>query len=251
MKKARIFALSALCILFVFPVFATALKSLSYGGAAPTLAAFWELFTTDYTYLKYFWNSVLYASVSTFLSVAISLPLGFLFAKVKFNGREALFFVFIAVMMLPFQATLLPNYIQLKSFNLLNTRLALILPAVFSPFAVFFLRQSIKNIPNEVIDYALLETSSAIKLFKYAVIPQIKPAICSLAILIFCESWNILEQALIFLPENKDIYPLSAVLESLPEDVKYAGGTVYMLPIIMLFLIFGDELQSSMKNYKI
>ena len=184
------------------------------------------------------------------MSIAVSLPLGFVFAKIPFKGRDAIFFVYIVVMMLPFQATLLPNYIQLREFNMLNTPLALTVPMMFSPFAVFLFRQFIKNIPNELIDYTMLETSSVFKTFRYAVIPQIKPAIVSLAILIFCESWNMVEQALIFSMENTDIYPLSVVLGDLPSDVSYAGGVIYMFPIVMLFILFRDSLETSMESYK-
>ena len=249
-KYLRLTGLSLLSVLFVLPVVMTAINSLSYGESHFTLRAYWELFVTNFTYLDFFWNSVIYASLITFVSIAVSLPLGFVFAKIPFKGRDTIFFVYIVVMMLPFQATLLPNYIQLREFNMLNTPLALTIPMMFSPFAVFLFRQFIKNIPNELIDYTMLETSSVFKTFRYAVIPQIKPALVSLAILIFCESWNMVEQALIFSMENTDIYPLSVVLGDLPSDVSYAGGVVYMFPIVMLFIMFRGSLETSMESYK-
>ena len=256
MKKVRFSAvlrlvvLTALAVLFVIPVVSTAVKSLSFEGKVG-LGQYWELFVTNFTYLDFFWNSVIYASAITAVSIAVSLPLGFLFAKVKFKGRDGLFFIFILVMLLPFQATLLPNYIQLRDFNMLNTPLALTLPMMFAPFAVFLLRQFIKTIPNDLIDCTLLETSSVIKTFRYAILPQIKPALVSLAILIFCESWNMVDQALIFSMENGEILPLSVVLGELPENVRYAGGTVYMFPIIMLFVMFRETLEESMEAYKL
>ena len=256
MKKVRFSAvlrlvvLTALAVLFVIPVVSTAVKSLSFEGKVG-LGQYWELFVTNFTYLDFFWNSVIYASAITAVSIAVSLPLGFLFAKVKFKGRDGLFFVFILVMLLPFQATLLPNYIQLRDFNMLNTPLALTLPMMFAPFAVFLLRQFIKTIPNDLIDCTLLETSSVIKTFRYAILPQIKPALVSLDILIFCESWNMVDQALIFSMENGEILPMSVVLGDLPENVRYAGGTVYMFPIIMLFVMFRETLEESMEAYKL
>ena len=256
MKKRNAFALlrliilAALAAVFVIPVVSTAVKSLSFEGRIG-LGQYWELFVTNFTYLDFFWNSVIYASAITAVSIAVSLPLGFLFAKIKFKGRDGLFFVFILVMLLPFQATLLPNYIQLRDFKMLNTPLALTLPMMFAPFAVFLLRQFIKTIPNDLIDCTLLETSSVIKTFRYAILPQIKPALVSLAILIFCESWNMVDQALIFSMENDKILPLSVVLGELPENVRYAGGTVYMFPIIMLFVMFRETLEESMEAYKL
>lgn len=256
MKKVRFSAvlrlvvLTALAVLFVIPVVSTAVKSLSFEGKVG-FGQYWELFVTNFTYLDFFWNSVIYASAITVVSIAVSLPLGFLFAKVKFKGRDGLFFIFILVMLLPFQATLLPNYIQLRDFNMLNTPLALTLPMMFAPFAVFLLRQFIKTIPNDLIDCTLLETSSVIKTFRYAILPQIKPALVSLAILIFCESWNMVDQALIFSMENGEILPMSVVLGELPENVRYAGGMVYMFPIIMLFVMFRETLEESMEAYKL
>ena len=249
-KTIRLTVLSLLSILFVLPVVMTVINSFTYGESKFTLQAYWELFVTNFTYLDFFWNSVIYATLITLVSITISLPLGFVFAKIPFKGKDTIFFIYIVVMMLPFQATLLPNYIQLRDFNMLNTPLALTIPMMFSPFAVFLFRQFIKNIPNELIDCTALETTSVFKTFRYAVIPQIKPAIVSLAILIFCESWNMVEQALIFSMENDEIMPLSVMLSEIPSDVSYAGGAVYMFPIIMLFVMFRETLEESMESYK-
>ena len=250
MKKRNAFALLRLIILAALAVVFVMVKSLSFEGKVG-FGQYWELFVTNFTYLDFFWNSVIYAAAITAVSIVVSLPLGFLFAKIKFKGRDGLFFVFILVMLLPFQATLLPNYIQLRDFKMLNTPLALTLPMMFAPFAVFLLRQFMKTIPNDLIDCTLLETSSVIKTFRYAILPQIKPALVSLAILIFCESWNMVDQALIFSMENGEILPLSVVLGELPENVRYAGGTVYMFPIIMLFVMFRETLEESMEAYKL
>ena len=249
-KTIRLTVLSLLSIMFVLPVVMTVINSFTYGESKFTLQAYWELFVTNFTYLDFFWNSVIYATLITLVSITISLPLGFVFAKIPFKGKDTIFFIYIVVMMLPFQATLLPNYIQLRDFNMLNTPLALTIPMMFSPFAVFLFRQFIKNIPNELIDCTALETTSVFKTFRYAVIPQIKPAIVSLAILIFCESWNMVEQALIFSMENDEIMPLSVMLSEIPSDVSYAGGAVYMFPIIMLFVMFRETLEESMESYK-
>lgn len=253
-KKAtaliRLAALSVLAVLFVYPIAVIFIKSFLYDGTFG-LKQYWELFVTNFTYLDFFWNSVFYATVITLVCIVISVPLAFLFAKVRFKGRDGLFFMFILVMMLPFQATLLPNYIQLRNFNMLNTPLALTIPMMFSPFAVFLLRQFMKTIPNELIDYTLIETSSVLRMFRYAVLPQIKSALAALAILIFCESWNMVDQALIFSMNNDKIMPLSVVLGNVPEDVRYAGGVVYMFPIIMLFVMFRDTLTKTMESYRL
>lgn len=241
------FVLGALGAFFFLPSAAVFIKSLIFNDRL-SLLEYWELFTVDHAYFHYFWNSVLYASAITAVSMAFALPLGFVFAKIRFRGSKALFFIYIVVMLLPFQATLLPNYISLRSFNILNTPLALTLPMMFSPLAVFLIRQFMRSVPDELIDYAQLETSSALKILLHAVLPQIKTAIAALAVLIFCESWNMVEQALIFAMDNSGIYPLSVKLSELPENVAGAGGAVYMFPVLMLFLIFRKPLETSAEN---
>ena len=246
----RIIIIGILALMFAYPVIMTAARSFIYDGKL-SLTSYWRLFVFNFTYLDYFWNSVIYATLITVVCIIISFPLGFLFAKIKFKGRELIFFIYILVMMLPFQATSLPNYIQLRDFGMLNTRLALTVPMMFSPFAVFLFRQYMKNIPNDLLDSTLLESSSIFSIFRYAVIPQVKPAIAALSILIFCESWNIVEQALIFSMDNTDIYPLSVMLSNIPADVSYAGGTIYMFPVLALFVLFREALESSMEEYKL
>ena len=248
-QTVRIAVLSLLAVLFALPVIMTAVNSFSFGESSFTFKGYSELFVSDFGYIHYLLNSVLYASIITVISISISLPLGFVFAKIPFKGRDTLFFVYIVVMMLPFQATLLSSYIQLREFNMLNTPLALTVPMIFSPFATFFFRQSMKNIPNEFIDFASLETSSVFKVFRHIIIPHIKPAIVSLAILIFCESWNMVDQGRMFSMDNESIQPLSVMLSQIPENLSFVGATVYMLPIIVVFCLFRETLEDSMENY--
>lgn len=229
---------------FLLPSAALLIKSLIYNGG-PSLLEYWELFTVDHAYFGYFWNSVFYSAAITAVSIAISLPLGFSFAKIRFKGSKALFYAYLLAALLPFQATLLPNYICLKSLNMLNTPLALTLPMMFSPLAAFLTRQFALSVPDELIDSARLETSSALKILRHAVWPHIKPGAAALAALIFCESWNTVEQALIFAMDNPGIYPLSVRLSDLPENVSGAGGATYMFPIFALFLILRKPLESS------
>ncbi|MCL2030261.1 MAG: carbohydrate ABC transporter permease [Oscillospiraceae bacterium] len=237
-------------LVFITPVLLTLLLSLRFEGGFPTWRQYEELLITNYTFLRFFWNSMGYSLAITLLCVLISFPLGFLFAKVRFWGRDTLFLVYIIAMLLPFQATLLPNYIQLRDFDLLNTPMALILPAVFSPFAVFLFRQFIKSVPSELIDYTMLETSSAFLILRYAVFPQIRPAAAALSVIVFCESWNMIEPVLIFAAKNPDIHPLSVRLGDLPPPVFFSAASVYMYPILLLFLLFKEILAASMKRFR-
>lgn len=249
-KKIGTVILWLVALLYLSPVVFTIIKSLGYEGSRLTLRQYLEFFTTNYTAMHYFWNSALYALVITLLCLLLSFPLGFLFAKIRFRGRDTLFFVFVLVMLLPFQATLLPNYIGLKEMGLLETGLALILPMMFSPFAVFLLRQFMLGIAQEQLEYTMLETNSVLRMLIHVVLPQTKDALLALAVLIFCESWNMVEQVLIFLPEQQDMWPLSVMLTELPEDVIYSGAVIYMYPVLLLFLCFRNTLSKSMEKFR-
>ena len=249
-KRLLPILLGLVAAVYAAPVIVTVAKAFQYDGSFFTLRQFGELLITNNTVLRHFWLSAGYASAITVFCVVISFPLGFFFAKTRFFGKDALFFAYILVMMLPFQATLLPNYIQLRDFDLLGSPLAIVLPMIFSPFAVFLFRQFIKGIPDDLLEYTLLETSSVGRLLWHIVIPQIQPAIIALAVLIFCECWNIVEQALLFLSDNPDMMPLSVMLNQLPDNVAFAGAAVYMVPAMAVFFLFRDSLQTSMEKYR-
>jgi len=237
-------------LVFFSPVLVTILRSFRFGGSFLSLGQYGELLITNYTFLRFFWNSAFYALTITAACIILSFPLGFLFARISFFGRDTLFFVYIIAMMLPFQATLLPNYIQIRDFALLNTPLALVLPLAFSPFAVFMFRQFIKSIPSDILDYATLDTSSAIMILWHIVLPQVRTAVIALSVIVFCESWNMVEPVLIFAAKNPDIHPLSVTMGDLPSDVSFSAATVYMVPILFLFLLFKKTLSSAIERFR-
>ena len=241
---------TGLALLFLFPAVMTVFKSFQYENSVFTLRQYVELLVTDYTVLRYFWYSFFYATAITVVCLLVSFPIGFLFAKVKFGGRDILFFIYIIVMLLPFQATLLPNYIGLRDKKLLDTPFALILPLMFSPLAVFLFRQFVSGIEDSVLEYTLLETSSVLKMLWSVVIPQTKDAFIALGVLLFCESWNMVEQVMIFTAKNEEIWPLSVMLGQIPDDVTYAGATLYMYPVLVLFLCFKGILAKAMEKFK-
>ncbi len=235
---------------FISPVVITLLESLRYGDNFPTVQQYGELMITNNAVLPYFWNSVFYSLVITVAGVILAFPLGFVFAKVKFPGRNILFFIFIIAMMLPFQTISLSMYIQLRDLHMLNSRWSLIMPLVFSPFAVFLFRQFIKSVPTELLDYTTLETTSAFKVLWHAVLPQTKPAIAAVAIMTFCEAWNMVEPVRYFINFRQlDIRPLSVVLDELPSSVSFSAAAVYITPILLLYLLFKDSLVASMERF--
>jgi len=160
------------------------------------------LLIEKYEYLNKFWISIKLGVVITFLHTIIATITGYVFAKIEFKFRESLFFIFIIVMMMPFQVNLLPNYILAKKIGILYTDYAIILPAIFAPFGFFFMRQTIKYISDEYIEVVLLESNKVIDILLVTIIPYSKPGIISLIVLTFADTWNMVEQPLVLLKDK-------------------------------------------------
>jgi multiple sugar transport system permease protein len=145
-------------------------------------------------------------------------------------------------MMMPFQVTLVPNYIILKKLNLLGTYWSIILPGIFTTFGVFLLRQFMMYIPDEYCEAAKIDGAGYLRTFYCIILPQCKGALVSLAILVFVDNWNMVEQPLIFL-KDEGMYPLSIFLSMINSDdigIAFACGFLYMLPTLLIFL-YGEN----------
>jgi multiple sugar transport system permease protein len=156
-------------------------------------------------------------------------------------------------MMMPFQVTLLPNYIQARFLGIYDTYWAIILPGVFAPFGVFLLRQFMRYIPDEFIEAVSLESQSVADILRIAIIPALKPGIIALAVLSFAESWNMVEQPLVLM-EDSLRYPLSIALNSIIErstNVAFAGSVIFMIPIVILYCYFDEHIFKGIGNLRI
>lgn len=203
---------------------------------------YYNIFLDKVDYLFYFWNSVKIVIPIIAGQVLISAAAAYAFAKLEFKFKEQLFFIYIITMMMPYQVTLVPNYIIIDQIGLVGTVYSIILPGIFTPFGVFLLRQFISFIPEEYIEAALVDGASRLKIFKDIVLPIIKPGIISLIILTFIDNWNMVEQPLIFLRELNQ-YPLSVILKDVIKDelgIAFAASTLYMAPALLLFL-YGED----------
>ncbi len=193
-------------------------------------------------FILMFWNSIILTIPIILGQIFISALAGYGFAKFKFAGNKWIIFSFIIVMLLPFQVTLVPNYIALRNFQLLGTYQAVILPGIFSVFGVVLLRQFIIVIPDEYCESAKIDGAGYFKIFTNIILPQCKGGIASMAILSFIDNWNMVEQPLIFL-EDSSMLPLSVYLSYINQTelgLAFACGIVYMLPTILIFL-YGES----------
>ena len=211
-----------------------------------TLEQFYKVFFRRPDYLIQFWNSVIITLPVVLGQVAVSSLSAFAFAKLKFPGRDKLFFVYIILLILPLQVTLVPNYILLENLKLLNTFAGVILPGAFSAFGVCLLRQSMRYISNDSIQAARVEGASYFTVFFKIILPQIKSGLITLVLLTFVDNWNMVEQPLIYF-SDKSKYPLSVTLSSISDTDKgivFACGVMFMIPALIIYFLGEEEFNS-------
>ena len=221
--------------------------------AKVSLNGYFDLLFSSDEYLAMFWNSVFIAFSIASGNVVISLLVGYALAKIKFKGCGVLIYIYIVVMMMPFQVTLLPNYLMLRAMNLYNTNWALIIPGILSPFGVFMLTQFLRGMPDEMLEAAVLETSSTSQLMFHIVAPMVYPGLLALLLLSFAEAWNMVEQPLILM-QDEWRYPLSLAVNNMQSDnmaMAFAGSVLYMAPMILLYQVFEEELIKGLSIRKV
>ena len=132
----------------------------------------------------------------------------FAFARLRFRGRDALFLLYLATMMIPFPVTMIPNFVIMRYLNWIDTFRALILPPAFSAFSTFLLRQYFMSIPLEMDDAARVDGASSFRIWWQIILPLTKPALATIAVFTFQGVWNDFYGPLIFLT-NPDTYTLA------------------------------------------
>lgn len=245
MKKVLLGLAAAL---FFLPVVVTAVMSLIGGDGTATLQNYSELLLGCFIFYPMFWNSVLYAVVITLAQFIIIIPCAFGFVQAKFRGKGALFVFYIILMMMPLQVTILPNYIGLRDLGLIDTRLGIILPAIFSPFGVVVMRQYMKGLEQSSIEAMRLETNSVIRIMLHAVIPQIKVCIFAVGLFVFADCWNMLEQPLLFL-KNESLKTLPVLLANADQyegSVLFPAAVLFMVPVLLLYGYFSGSLEKGL-----
>lgn len=193
-------------------------------------------------YLLKFWNSVIYTVPIVFVQLFIAAFTAYGFTRYSGKKKEILFFVYVVLMLMPYQVTLVPNYLVADWLDILNSRWAILLPGFFSPFSVYLLTKYMRRISPSVIDAARIDGAGEFKLFSKICIPLCKGALFSVGILVFIDYWNMVEQPLIML-KDADKYPLSIFLSRINSGeigLAFAVAVIYMIPSILVFL-YGEE----------
>lgn len=193
-------------------------------------------------YLLKFWNSVILAGPIVIFQLLVASLASYGFARYSGRIREMIFFLYVILMLMPYQVTLVPNYLVSDWLNLLDSYWAIWLPGIFSPFAVYLLTKFMKRIPVSMIEAAQIDGAGEWQIYRKICMPLCKGAICSAAILVFIDYWNMVEQPLILLSDESK-YPLSVFLSKINSGeigLAFAVATIYMVPTLLVFL-YGEE----------
>lgn len=204
----------------------------------PTLEPYVELLLDSPGFFVMFWNSCKQVFPILLGQLLIGMPAAWALGRYKFRGRNVLMLLYMILMIMPFQVTMVSGYLVLKKFQILDTHFALILPGIFNTFPVFIMTKAFAGIPDSLMDAARIDGAGEFRVFTSIGIPMALPGIISAAILGFLECWNVIEQPMTFL-KTKNLWPLSLYLPNITADkmnVSFAASIVMMLPAVFLFL---------------
>jgi len=233
-----------------FPFYWTVVTSLSPGtglGAAPSLIpadpgleAYRTLFQ-ERPFARVVMNSLFLATVTTLAQLFTSATAAYAFSRLPFRGRGVIFAVYLATMMIPIQVLLVPLFAQMKALNLINTYLGALLPTFAAAFGIFLLRQAMNQVPVQLDEAATLDGAGHFRIFARIILPNIRPALATLAVFAFMGSWNSFLWPLVIL-RSQELQTLPVALAGLQGqfttqwDVVMAGSVVSILPMLAIYL---------------
>ena len=191
---------------------------------------------------RFLLNSLLIATAVTLLSLAFNLSAGYAFAKLRFRGRERMFQLLLAALIMPVQVAMIPLFLLMKWLHLVNTYGGVIVPALATVFGIYLVRQYTRSIPDDLIEAARLDGAGEWHIFVRIVLPLLKPIVITLAIFTFLASWNDFMWPLIVL-SDQDWQTAPVALAALSREhvqdneLMMAGAVVTTLPVLILFLV--------------
>ena len=252
-KGASYGALIALCIFMVFPFVWMLVSSFKpfeeiFAGRTflpqnPTFDNYTRLFT-QHDALRKFWNSFYIATTSTALSVFLCALGGYAFAKFRFPGRNLLFTLMLASMTIPFAVLLVPLFVMMRNvFGWIDTPWPLIIPGAANAFGIFFMRQYMLSVSDDMLDAARIDGASEFSIFLRVVLPTSLPGLASLGIIFFMASWNNFLWPLAVL-RSEQMHTVPIMLNSLQGppgrtafDLLMAGSVASVIPMLIVFFL--------------
>ncbi|GHV13875.1 sugar ABC transporter permease [Clostridia bacterium] len=209
-----------------------------------TLMQYAEVFWLKPDYLVKFWNSIFITLAIVTGQIIVSCMGGYGFAKFSFPLKKLVFFLLIILMMMPYQVTLVPQYLMLDKMGLIGSYAAVILPGIVAPFGIFLLTQVFSSVPDNITEAAKIDGASNVQILFRIIFPYARTGIASLFILSFIDNWNMVEQPLVFLSDPKK-YPLSIFLCNVNMTnfgVAFVCGILAMIPVVIIFLYLKESL---------
>ncbi|HXR83692.1 MAG TPA: carbohydrate ABC transporter permease [Hanamia sp.] len=200
-------------------------------------------------------NSLFVALFTTSLVIITGSMVGYALAKMHFKGKQLIFYIIVFTMSLPFQVTLIPNYITIVNLHLVDTYMALIIPFAVSAFAILMFRQAFQGLPEALIDAARLDGCNETTIIFRILWPNIKPTIVTVAILSFIGSWNevlwplivVRNEKLMTMPQLVTLFAVGGRADS-QLGVKLAAAVLLALPVMIAFLFFQKYFIQSMAS---
>ena len=211
----------------------------------PTLQAYVEVLLDIPEFFVMFWNSVKIVIGVIGGQVLIAVTAAWGLAKGKFPGRKLLFWIYMILMMMPFQVTMLSQYLLLDTWGFLDTLAAIIVPGIFSTFPVFMMYRFFEGIPDSILEAAKIDGAGELKVFTTIGLPLGLPGIVAVMVLGFLEYWNLIEQPLTFL-QTKSLWPLSLYLPNIEINkvgIAFVASIIAMMPSLLVFLYGQDYLE--------
>ena len=211
----------------------------------PTFENYQQLLLETPQFFMLFWNSIRMTAVILLGQLVIGVPAAWAFAAYEFPLRKGVLTVYIVLMLLPFQVTMLSSYLVLNKLGMLNTQPAVILPAVFSTFPVFLTYGGFRCIPLQLLEAARIDGAGEVRIFCRIGLPLGKSGLLSAMVLGFLEYWNMMEQPMAFL-EDKALWPLSLYLPEITwAQAGYAFTTsiITLIPAVFVFVWGQDYLE--------
>ncbi|MBQ3273379.1 MAG: carbohydrate ABC transporter permease [Solobacterium sp.] len=265
-KTATYILLSIWALIVLFPFYWMVLTSLkSYSAynseyvpklytTAPTLQNYTDAFTAV-PLARYFGNTLIFTLVTTAVMLVVTVLAAYAFARLRFRGRNLLFTLFLALMMIPNELVIITNFVTITDWNMRNTFAGLILPSVTSVFYIYLLKESFEQVPEELYKAAKVDGTSDLKYLTRVMIPICQPTIVTIVILKVIECWNsyvwprlITDDAAYFLVSNgiQEIRENGFDRENIPAMM--AAVVVISVPLIILFLVFHKKIMAGVSR---
>lgn len=232
---------------YLSPVFSDGLEFISWKLVPdyPTFENYGRLLFMTPQFFVLFWNSIKMTACILAGQLLIGVPAAWAFAVYKVKGSRVLFVLYVVLMLLPFQVTMLSSYLALKRLELLNTQMAVILPAVFSTFPIFLTYGGFRCIPQQLFEAARIDGAGEISIFIRIGLPLGKGGLLSAMVLGFLEYWNMMEQPMAFI-EDKSLWPLSLYLPEITwarAGYAFVASIITLIPAVFVFVWGQDYLE--------